>query len=51
MDDSGEEENDGAVEEEDDSEGDGVDGVDEEEERIGDGMRDEALDDASEDSD
>ncbi|KAH0293139.1 histone-fold-containing protein, partial [Aureobasidium sp. EXF-3399] len=50
VDDSGEEDNDGAAEEE-DSEGDEVDGVDEEEERIGDGMRDEALDDASEDSD
>lgn len=50
VDDSGEEDNDGAAEEE-ESEGDEVDGVDEEEERIGDGMRDEALDDASEDSD
>ncbi|KAI4850658.1 histone-fold-containing protein [Aureobasidium sp. EXF-8845] len=54
VDDSGEEDIDGAADEE-DSEGDEVDGadaVDEEEERIGDGMmRDEALDDASEDSD
>jgi DNA polymerase epsilon subunit 3 len=57
VEDSGEEEeNEGAADEEGDSEGEGeegVDGVDEEEEeqRVGDGMRDEALDDASEDSD
>jgi len=52
VDDSGEEDIDGAADEEEESEGDGADGADEEEERIGDGMmRDEALDDASEDSD